>query len=268
MVDPCPLIAQPWWEWHPLVGTYIGVLGVLGVIVPWLFRPPEKMGRAEKALWTLVVFALFGLEIRTLYLDRDEHDAEQARERCQQLQSFQQIATTLGAAITTSQTQFDATMKRSDQIMKETMASNKTAKESLDNITGGDSYTYVAAEIGAGPPFQLSVWVHGKHGVHNVSAEIQQGFGGNPAAIQRQIQSVHGLSLGSGNFLPGITPISDRVGPGRYRIRVLTLNSDITELLDIAQCSNGQWNEAIQMGGPGAKENDKWKGIAGCHVPF
>lgn len=110
MLDPCPLPIQPWWQWHPPVGTYIGILGVLGVIVPWLFRPPEKMGRGEKALWTLLLFILFGLELRTLYLDRDEHDAQQAQARCQQLESFQKIADGINTAITTSQSQFNQTM--------------------------------------------------------------------------------------------------------------------------------------------------------------
>ena len=47
MVDPCPLFAPPWWQWHPPVGTYIGILGVLGVIVPWLFR--DGFDRREAA---------------------------------------------------------------------------------------------------------------------------------------------------------------------------------------------------------------------------
>ena len=78
MIDPCPVISQPWWHWHPPVGSWIAVLALLGVIVPWLFRPPEKMGRGEKAIWTFVMLAFFYLELRTLYLDRDEHDGEQA----------------------------------------------------------------------------------------------------------------------------------------------------------------------------------------------
>ena len=59
--------------------------GLLGVIVPWLF---ERMGRTKKAIWTLVMFALVYGEIRTLYLDRDQHDREQAQANCEQIERF------------------------------------------------------------------------------------------------------------------------------------------------------------------------------------
>ena len=99
---------------------FISILAVLGVLVP-LFRSWEKIGRGEKAIWTLLMFLFVGLEIRTLYLDRDEHDRDQAQARCEQLESFKQIATTLGTAITTSQTQFNATMEKfsSDELIRQ-----------------------------------------------------------------------------------------------------------------------------------------------------
>jgi hypothetical protein len=65
------------WHWHPPVGVWIGVLGLLGVVVP-LFRDISKIGKPEKAVWTFVLFALLLLEIKTVYQDRNEDDAEQA----------------------------------------------------------------------------------------------------------------------------------------------------------------------------------------------
>lgn len=111
MIDPCPVPTLHWWQWHPPVGTFIGILGGLGVIVPWLFRPPDKMGRTEKAVWTLLMLLFVWLEIRTLYLDRDEHDAQQEQARCQQLQSFQQIANGIEDSNKKSADQFETTMK-------------------------------------------------------------------------------------------------------------------------------------------------------------
>ncbi len=35
--NPCPLPVYQWWQSYPPVGTFIGILGGLGVIVPWLF---------------------------------------------------------------------------------------------------------------------------------------------------------------------------------------------------------------------------------------
>jgi hypothetical protein len=155
VVDPCPLIAQPWWQWHPPVGTFIGVLGVLGVIVPWLFRPPEKMGKGEKALWTLLVFVLFGLELRTLYLDRDEHDRAEAQARCEQLHSFNEIAGGIRDAVAQSQKQFNATM---GGISRE-----------INIYTGGESYAYLTYV----PKQQSLVFVHkGDYPLFSVGARI------------------------------------------------------------------------------------------------
>lgn len=64
------------WRWYPPVGVFIAVLALLGVLVP-LFRDLPKIGKREKAFWTFVMFALVGLEIRSIYLDRDAHDREQ-----------------------------------------------------------------------------------------------------------------------------------------------------------------------------------------------
>lgn len=72
-------------SWYPPVGVFIARPGVLGVVVP-LVRDLARMGKWEKAFWTVVMFALMGLEIRSIYLDRNAHDIEQAKARAEQLQ--------------------------------------------------------------------------------------------------------------------------------------------------------------------------------------
>jgi hypothetical protein len=99
------------WHWYPPVGVFIAILALLGVLVP-LFRDLTKIGKGEKAVWTLVMFALVGLEIRSIYLDRDAHDKEQAMARAEQLKQFSEIAKGMNASIDNSQKQFDATMGR------------------------------------------------------------------------------------------------------------------------------------------------------------
>jgi hypothetical protein len=61
------------WHWHPPVGVWIGVLAVLAVLVP-LFR--EKIGRKERAAWTGLMLILLLLEFKSIYQDRNEHQAE------------------------------------------------------------------------------------------------------------------------------------------------------------------------------------------------
>jgi hypothetical protein len=214
-------------RWWPVVpGVAIGLLALIAVIMA--VRADNFTG-SEKAIWVVISLMLCVVELRTIYADRNEHDRQQA----DQLKQFRELAA--------------------------------TSKESLDNITGGDSYTYIAADIGLRPPFQLSVWVRGTHGVHNVSAEIQEARKDNTqASIRRQMHTMRALQLGTGEFLPGITGINEMVMSGTYYIRVATRNGSINEELTIEQCDDGFWQEILKMNGAGEKENKTW-GRENCH---
>jgi hypothetical protein len=100
LMTPCKEFVQAWWQWHPPVGVYIGILAVMGVLVPW-FRGTEIRAR-EESFWTFLMFLFVGLEFRTLYLDRDQHDVEQAFARCEELNSFREISGGLKASISKS----------------------------------------------------------------------------------------------------------------------------------------------------------------------
>lgn len=113
------------WGSYPPIGVFIAILALLGVVVP-LFRDLTKIGRREKAIWTFLMFALVLLEIRSIYLDRDAHDKEQAAAREEQLKQFGEIAKGINATIDKSQMQFDATMARIETTLK-------TSEETLNN---------------------------------------------------------------------------------------------------------------------------------------
>jgi hypothetical protein len=87
-MNPCPEVVSPWWHWHPYVGVFIVIFGLVGVLVPFL---NEHLGEREKAVWTSVLVILAMLELRTIHYDGIEHDAIENRDRCIQLNSFQQI---------------------------------------------------------------------------------------------------------------------------------------------------------------------------------
>jgi hypothetical protein len=147
-------------HWYPPVGVFIGILGLLGVVVP-LVRDLAKMGKWEKAGWTLVMFALMGLELRSIYIDRRDHEGQQAAARAELLDNFQRIADGIKTEITTSQSEFAATMKRSDAILG-------GVGESLNVQSGGDSYAY--ARVSPGDGFiELYIIQVGDHHLRNVS---------------------------------------------------------------------------------------------------
>ncbi len=169
MVDPCPVIVQAWWNWHPPVGSWIALLAFFGVIVPWLFRPLEKMGRGEKAFWTVVMLAFLGLEIRTLYLDRDEHDRGQAHVECEQLERFRTIAGGLQSSIDTSKQQYSSTIDHVNAVLDKTQEAASAAEEGIASMTGTDSYLLAIPQHSFPPTpanqdtFGFSISPVGKH---------------------------------------------------------------------------------------------------------
>src|ERR1035438_1027375 len=109
---------------------FIGILGFLGVVVP-LVR--ERVGRREKAVWTLVLAALLFLEIRSINLEDIKHDREQAFARCEELRSFKIIANTLSQSITQGQVQYQTTLGHVDDVMKTTQKVSGLTEKSLEN---------------------------------------------------------------------------------------------------------------------------------------
>lgn len=163
---PCPAIVDT--PWHLSIGVFIGVLGFLGVVVP-LFR--GKMGRLEKAAWMAFLAILLILEIRSIHLDQVQHDREKALASCEELRSFQEIASTLKSSIAASQTQFDTTIGHVDSVLKTTQNVASLSQKNLNNITGGDSYAYVVPQD-SGPVIPLSLHNYGKNILSGVSITI------------------------------------------------------------------------------------------------
>lgn len=237
MTIPCPVFIHHWWQWHPPVGSFIAVLGVIGVLVPW-FRGDAS--RREKAMWTIAMFTLLGLELRTLYRDRAEHDEEQATARCQQLQSFQQIATSLDKAITQSEEQFkqtahglDATISDAEQAIKNT---TPYADVQFDETSGGGPSTPLVLVFDR--PLLTNVFYHngGTDIANDVTAWFHYYIGtlDDPAAqdaIRKQFDKDWVANLKSPSFAASIPPGS----PARFGTFSQTLTGD-----DLKAIQNGK----------------------------
>lgn len=159
------------WSWHPPVGVWIGVLGFLGVLVP-LIRDLAKIGKGEKALWTFVVFALLLLEIKSVYQDRNEHDKQEAETREREEENFREIAGGIRGAIQESQRQFEATMRRTETLLNKTNSISVLTAQNLKNITGGDSFAYVAPQSFGGDEFPGIVWNNGEQPLTGLTLTI------------------------------------------------------------------------------------------------
>src|SRR5579871_5021860 len=175
-----PFIFRDLWPLHPPVGVWIGVLGLLGVLVT-LLRDVTKIDKVEKAVWTSVMFSLLLLEMKSVYQDRSEHDIEQAEARAEELRQFGNIANGISTTIAQNQEHFDATMKRSEEISQGVRAEMSSTKrviglsnKTLNTVTGGDSFCFVHMGWNA-DGFDGVIFQRGAHNVFDVNVRLIDG---------------------------------------------------------------------------------------------
>jgi hypothetical protein len=225
----CWIICIWWdlWAWHPPVGVWIGVLGLLGVIVP-LIRDINKIGRREKAVWTFVMFALLLLEIKSVYQDRKEHDTEQADARYRETKNFETIASGIKDSVQRSEQQFETTMGKSNRIAELT-------QENLKNITGGASYGFVVPQtFGLSQEIPLIVWNEGGQALSGVTVTIARTQ--DPRWDREFFKPYFIGTIGPHSSAPlpvFINPqVDDKSGTDHYWIMISAQNGTVSEGLD------------------------------------
>jgi hypothetical protein len=257
------------WAWYPPVGFFIAILAILGVLVP-LIRDTTRIGRREKAAWTFVMFLLVGLEIRTLYLDRADHDKKEAEAREAQLKGFEKIGKGIEAAIQKSQDEFEATMERSGQIISGIGDTVKTQ-------TGGDSFAFITltAEPAQAfemhwnnflaprgePYFLVSVASHGKYPLRSTRA-IMMDDERRLVAMQEYNKHPNGDWINAINSadteyqMPYLRPQSAEAPQGEVDIIGLYSmpKGDSKKLTINFSAPNGYWNEVLHL----SRVNDTW----------
>jgi hypothetical protein len=174
---PCEEFQHLWWNWHPPLGVFIAFLALVGVLVPW-FRGDTS--RREKAFWTIVMLLFMYLEIRTLYLDRDEHDREQAHVQCEELDRFSKIAAGLSSSIDASKSQYSDTINHVDGVSNTTQGIADIARENLQYLSGGKSFAYVAIPpyVLQGAAFTVNLVNDGPNPLTGLSVTIARYLGG------------------------------------------------------------------------------------------
>ena len=119
------------------MGIWIGILGLLGVVVT-LVRDPKEIGKREKAIWIALLFAFLFLEMKSVYQDRNEHDEAERQSRERSEQNFGAIANGVQGAINGLNITIAEGRKHFDETVK-------LEREGIDQITGGNSYIVVDA---------------------------------------------------------------------------------------------------------------------------
>lgn len=262
------------WVWHPPVGVWIGVLGLLGVVVP-LVRDITKIGRREKAIWTGVMFLLLLLELKTLYQDRREHDQEQANARTEQLLQFENIARGIQRNLEAGEQDFEATSEQSQQQFAATMRRSDVIlsgiADSLKVQTGGDSFAFITftaqqaqsfemrwndfvAPKGM-PYFVVSVTSRGKYPLRGTQA-VMMDDERRIAAMQEYNKHPNGDWIRAINSadteyrMPYLRPQSAEAPTGETDVIGLypAPESDSKKLTINFSAPNGYWNEVLHLG--------------------
>ena len=215
------------WSWYPPVGVFIGILALLGVIVP-LLRDLGKIGPRERAVWTAVMFALVLLEMKSIYQDRDVHDREQKTARKEQLDQFSKIADRMDKNLENSQRQFEVT---------------------VSELTGGSSYFYYECQMLGGP---IEIDVPGaKKGAMLLNAYPR-------LAGSYPMHNLHVETIGPAGRLPSIdygTFSPGELGRSRYGLSLSFMPDKAKQFFSIfINSSNGSYAQIILV----EKIDDKW----------
>jgi hypothetical protein len=160
-------------QWYPPVGVFIAILAFLGVLVP-LFRDLSKIGKREKAIWTAIVFALVLLEIRSIYLDRADHDQKESDARKVQLEGFETIGNGIKEAIDKSDRNFSTTMVKENAVLDTTKEIAEVSQRNLASISGKDSFPCIVPQSHAASStaIPLFLWNKGKNNLTGVEVRI------------------------------------------------------------------------------------------------
>ena len=124
------VICLSWPLFRPIVpGVAIGFLGVVAAIMA---VRTERFTKVEMGVWILISFALFIVEINSVYKERGEHEQEQSAIRIEELKARQD-----------QEKSFTDLINEGKRILGTTQSVSELAKENLENVTGGDSYAVV-----------------------------------------------------------------------------------------------------------------------------
>jgi hypothetical protein len=143
-----------WWFKHiPTVGKG-GVLLAVGATLMPLFW--ERVGVFGKMFWILMLFVLFAVEYRAINKDREEATAQ-----------FQEIIAGFTVSMQQNQAHFNATVEEANRLLQ-------LSRKTLEYITGGNAYCYIAPVPTTNINWQMLVGNSGNVTLPSCSIHLQE----------------------------------------------------------------------------------------------
>src|SRR5258708_31144941 len=94
IIVACLVYFRLWWP--PIPTVAIGILGVVAVIMT---VRADKFSHGERAIYVMLAFSLFVVEMEAVYKDRDQHDKEQAKLRIEETEARKKESDSFAALI-------------------------------------------------------------------------------------------------------------------------------------------------------------------------
>jgi len=225
-------------RWWPLLPTVaIGFLAVVAVIMT---VRADHFSHGERIVYILIAFALFIVEMKAVYKDREEHDKEQSELRTREEEARK-----------AEQQAFNGLLQTGKTLFANTQDIQALAKKSLENITGGDSFPYVAPQ----PSYDqvpLVVWNKGNQvlsGVTLTIAHTQEPNWGD--AFYRPIFIG---TIGPHDHMPvpniTLSPVLRKSGDDNYWIMISAQNGTVSQSLFCRRSKKGWWEWSFRVDRP------------------
>jgi hypothetical protein len=244
-VPPCVVQVHLWWQWHPPVGILVALLGVIGVLVPWLRDPKHKH---ERAFWAFAMIALTAVELWSIRRDQIERNEAQTAALCGEKQQFQGVLSGLQSGIETSRQQYASTIQQVNSALLQARGLSRSARNALYAVTGGDSFASITPQVGLDQkPIPFSIHNSGSYPLTSVTVTVRKGVTGpegDRLLPQNTVSNAVGqISVGT------LSPRQLRILPDNFQITpdLGTRNLDTYEL-DIA-AQNFTFHEHLQFRG-------------------
>jgi cell division protein FtsL len=201
----------------PLMPTV--AIGFLGVVAAIMTVRADRFTPVERAMYVLLAFALFIVEMNAVYKDRDEHDKQQAELQMREREARQKEEASFAALLTEGR-----------DLLGKTQEVETLTKKNLDNITGGESYALVTPQVWSGlVPIPLSIRNYGKQTLTGVTVVIrgrQNWDLDNPRSMY-DLPTVNVGTLHAGELRllkVAITPVEGEMKDGDDRVDVYDLD--------------------------------------------
>ena len=204
----------------------------------------DEMKGWQKGIWLIVIGAFLITELRAISKDREEAQHQAAESRKNQDSAFAEVLKEQNRQFSATAQGFSGTYTKIGGVLKTTQGVAKLAKDSLENLTGGDSVSYLAPQPpNADGSVPLAIVNPGKYPLTGVTLVVEDvttyPFKIRPAIFVGTMAS-HVARLIDFSVSP--VPGTDPIGVASFQIDIYAQNGTSRQLLQFRKGKKMFWD--------------------------